>query len=202
MFTGIIENVGRIKGIEKEGSNVHFWLTSSITNELQIDQSVAHNGVCLTVVEFKEESYKVTAIDETLQKTNLGTLKIGDKVNLERSLTLDKRLDGHMVQGHVDTKATCSRIKEEDGSWVFTFKVDLGFGNLMVEKGSICVNGTSLTIFNIHDGQFSVAIIPYTFEHTVFHTLEIGSIVNIEFDMMGKYIVKYLEKLKLPSPNA
>jgi riboflavin synthase len=199
MFTGIIEEVGEITEIRSEGSNVHFWVKSTITKELQIDQSVAHNGVCLTVVDINNDIYKVTAIDETLQKTNLGSLEVGNYVNLERSVTLEKRLDGHMVQGHVDTKAECISIVQEDGSWLFTFKVDSSYDELMVEKGSICVNGTSLTIFNIKKGTFNVAIIPYTFENTVFNTIEVGHMANIEFDMMGKYIIKYLRNLQLKS---
>jgi riboflavin synthase len=197
MFTGIVEEIGEVKEIREDGSNIHFWIKSKMTSELQIDQSVSHNGVCLTVVDISGDNYKVTAIDETLKKTNLGALKIGNHVNLERSVTLEKRLDGHMVQGHVDTKAKCLSILEEAGSWLFTFEVDKEYGELMVEKGSICVNGTSLTIFDIQDGKFSVAIIPYTYENTIFNTIEVGHLANIEFDMMGKYIIKYLRNLKI-----
>lgn len=197
MFTGIVESIGSIVNIEKEGSNVHFTVQSELASELQIDQSVAHNGVCLTVVKIYEDKYVVTAIKETLEKSNFSVLNQGDKVNLERSLTLEKRLDGHMVQGHVDSTARCLNIKTEEGSWVFTFQIEPEFNNLIVEKGSICINGTSLTIFAIKETTFSVAIIPYTFENTIFHTLREGDLANIEFDMMGKYIVKYLKKLNL-----
>lgn len=197
MFTGIIESLGEVKDIVTEGSNKHYTIEASITKELQIDQSVAHNGVCLTVTGIHENEYTVTAIKETLEKSNFGLIKQGDKVNLERSLTLEKRLDGHMVQGHVDTTAECIQVSEEDGSWIFTFDVPYTFADLMVEKGSICVNGTSLTIFDLRDNRFSVAIIPYTFENTVFHSIKKGHVVNIEFDMMGKYIINYLKKLRL-----
>ena len=197
MFTGIVESIGTVEKIGEEGTNKHFTVSSKITTELQIDQSVAHNGVCLTVVSIEGDKYIVTAINETLEKSNLGSLSLGEQVNLERSLTLDKRLDGHMVQGHVDATAICKEISAQDGSWVFTFEVDPSFNNLMVEKGSICINGTSLTIFDIKANQFSVAIIPYTFENTVFHHIKVGDSANIEFDMMGKYIIKYLKNLKL-----
>ncbi|GLR19458.1 riboflavin synthase [Portibacter lacus] len=197
MFTGIVEHLGEVIDVKEEGTNKHFTIKSGITHELQIDQSVSHNGVCLTVVSIKDENYVVTAIDETLQKTNLGSLKIGDKVNLERSLTLDKRIDGHMVQGHVDTTANCIKMEAQDGSWLYRFSLDEQFSELMVEKGSICVSGTSLTIFDVNKGEFSVAIIPYTYEHTIFHQLKEGSVVNIEFDMMGKYILKYLKKMNI-----
>ena len=197
MFTGIVECLGKVENIIKEGSNIHFQISSSITSELQIDQSVSHNGVCLTVVEIIDNSYTVTAINETLIKSNLGQLKKGDSVNLERSLTLEKRLDGHMVQGHVDTTARCLSIEEEAGSWIYRFEVQGNESDLIVDKGSICINGTSLTIFNIKENTFSVAIIPYTYENTIFHSLKTNDMVNIEFDMMGKYIVKYLKGLNL-----
>ena len=199
MFTGIIENLGIVSDVAKEGTNKHFTIKSTIANELQIDQSVAHNGVCLTVVNIDValEEYVVTAIKETLDVSTFDSLKTGDKVNLERSVTLEKRLDGHMVQGHVDATGVCKHIKEENGSWLFTFEVDSSFSDLMVDKGSICINGTSLTLFAVNEGEFSVAIIPYTFENTVFHTLRVGMSVNVEFDMMGKYIIKYLKKLQL-----
>lgn len=199
MFTGIIENLGLVTDIVTEGTNRHLTIKATIANELQVDQSVAHNGVCLTVVKINEakETYVVTAIKETLEVSTFDSLKVGDKVNLERSVTLEKRLDGHMVQGHVDAAGVCRRIKVENGSWLFTFEVDQSFADLMVDKGSICVNGTSLTLFAVDDGKFSVAIIPYTFENTVFHTLKVGTPVNVEFDMMGKYIIKYLKKLQL-----
>ncbi len=189
MFTGIIEQMAEVVAIKKEGSNVHFSLKSAITNELKIDQSVAHNGVCLTVVDIKDDVYTVTAINETLDKSNLGLLEVGSKVNLERCLKMDGRLDGHMVQGHVDQIAKCTQIKEENGSFVFSFSHKLS-DNMTVEKGSVCVNGVSLTVVNSKDSSFSVAIIPYTFEHTNFHNFKVGTMVNIEFDILGKYIAK------------
>lgn len=195
MFTGIVEAIGEVKKIESEGTNKHFTIQSKITKELKVDQSVSHNGVCLTVVSIHEDLYVVTAIKETLVKSNLDSLKINDEVNLERSVTMEKRLDGHMVQGHVDTTAECINVDEEGGSWLFTFQVDPEYDDLMVEKGSISINGTSLTIFNIKNGIFSVAIIPYTFENTIFHNIKKGMKVNIEFDMIGKYIMKYVKKL-------
>lgn len=195
MFTGIIEDLGTITHIAKEGQNVHFTIRSNFTDELQVDQSVAHNGVCLTVVSIEDQTYVVTAIQETLEKTNLNNWKVDDQVNLERSVTLQKRMDGHMVQGHVDSIGRIINIEEAEGSWKFTFRVEAKFRNLMVEKGSISVNGTSLTIFNVTDDTFQVAIIPYTFDHTIFHLLSVDDIVNIEFDMMGKYIVQYLERM-------
>ena len=189
MFTGIIEEIAEVVSLKKEGGNLHITLKSNITKELKIDQSVAHNGVCLTVVDIDGYKYTVTAIKESLGKSNLGLLEIGSKVNLERSLLMGDRLDGHMVQGHVDQSAKCTAIKEEKGSYVFTF-VHKQSDNMTVEKGSVCVNGVSLTVFNSKDTSFSVAIIPYTFEHTNFKTLEIGDTVNIEFDILGKYIAK------------
>jgi riboflavin synthase len=188
MFTGIIETLGRISKIEQEGSNFHFHILSPITQELKIDQSVAHNGVCLTVVAIDGDQYKVTAIDETLKKTNLKTWKVGKKINLERCMPANGRFDGHIVQGHVDQIGKVDQIKQEDGSWIFDFTFDTQFGNVTVEKGSITVNGTSLTCFNSKNGSFSVAIIPYTYEHTNFHELEVGDEVNLEFDIIGKYI--------------
>jgi len=189
MFTGIIEEIAEVVALEKEGSNLHMTLKSSITKELKIDQSVAHNGVCLTVVEINGGEYTVTAIKETLEKSNLGLLKVGSKVNMERCMKLGDRLDGHMVQGHVDQTAKCTEIKEEKGSYVFTFKHKES-DNMTVGKGSVCVNGVSLTVVNSKDTSFSVALIPYTFEHTNFKTLKIGDMVNIEFDILGKYISK------------
>ena len=189
MFTGIIEEIAEVVALEKEGSNLHMTLKSSITKELKIDQSVAHNGVCLTVVEINGGEYTVTAIKETLDKSNLGLLKVGSKVNMERCMKLGDRLDGHMVQGHVDQTAKCTEIKEAKGSYVFTFKHKES-DNMTVEKGSVCVNGVSLTVVNSKDTSFSVAIIPYTFEHTNFHTFEVGTVVNIEHDILGKYISK------------
>jgi len=192
MFTGIIEALGTIKNIEKEGTNFHFDLTAPLTNELKIDQSVAHNGVCLTVVKVENDTYRVTAIDETLQKTNLGEWKPGQKVNLERCMPANGRFDGHIVQGHVDQIGTVEKIAEQDGSWIFDFSFDAASGNVTVEKGSITVNGTSLTCFNSRNGRFSVAIIPYTYEHTCFHQLQVGDKVNLEFDVIGKYIQRII----------
>lgn len=194
MFTGIIETVGTISAIEQEGSNYHYDIQSKFSYELKIDQSVAHNGVCLTVVAVNEDFHRVTAIDETLQKTSLGQWKVGDKVNLERCMVANGRFDGHVVQGHVDQIGTVTNIQEEDGSWLFDFAYDPSLGNVTVEKGSICVNGTSLTCFNSEDGKFRVAIIPYTYEHTVFGTLQVGDQVNLEFDIIGKYVKRLLGK--------
>ena len=190
MFTGIIEEFGQITKLEKEGTNVHITLESPITSELKIDQSVAHNGVCLTVVKIENSAYTVTAIKETLDKTNVGNWKVGTKVNLERAMKLGDRLDGHIVQGHVDEIGKCVGIKEENGSWQFDFEYDEQSKNLTIEKGSITINGTSLTVVNSGKNTFSVAIIPYTYSHTNFHTLDIGSVVNLEFDVVGKYISK------------
>jgi riboflavin synthase len=190
MFTGIIESLGEVINIEKEGTNTHFTIKSNFTEELKIDQSVAHNGVCLTVVGINNNEYTVTAIQETLQKTNLNTLKIHDDVNLERGMKLGDRLDGHIVQGHVDQTGKCIEIKEENGSWIFTFEYDSSIGNVTIEKGSITVNGTSLTVVNSKNKQFSVAIIPYTYENTVFNKFVKGSKVNLEFDVIGKYVAR------------
>ncbi|WP_026808785.1 riboflavin synthase [Arenibacter latericius] len=192
MFTGIIETLGEIKNLEKNGSNLHITIKSSITQELKIDQSVAHNGVCLTVVKIEDDFYTVTAIDETLQKTNLGELKVGDYVNLERAMVLGARLDGHIVQGHVDQTGVCSNIQQQDGSWIFTFNYDASLNNVTIEKGSITIDGTSLTVFNSDKHSFSVAIIPYTYEHTVFNSYKIGTVVNLEFDVIGKYVSRLL----------
>ncbi len=192
MFTGIIETLGEVRRLDFEGSNLHITLNSSISNELKIDQSVAHNGVCLTVVSITEDNYTVTAIEETLLKTNLKSLNIGDKVNLERAMILGTRLDGHMVQGHVDQIATCDAIEEKDGSWVFTFIYDGSLNNHTIEKGSITVDGVSLTVINSGKDSFNVAIIPYTFEHTRFNGYEVGTIVNLEFDVIGKYVAKLI----------
>ena len=189
MFTGIIEQIAEVVKVESEGSNVHITLTSTITNELKIDQSVAHNGVCLTVVAINDAEYTVTAIKETLEKSNIGLLVVGSKVNMERCLKVGGRLDGHMVQGHVDQTAKCVEVKEEKGSFVYTFKHKQTQG-LTVEKGSVCVNGVSLTVINSKDTSFSVAIIPYTQEHTNFHEFKEGTVVNIEYDILGKYISK------------
>jgi len=190
MFTGIIEDFGTITKLEKENENLHLSLESSITAELKIDQSVAHNGVCLTVVKIDGNQYTVTVIKETLEKTNLSTWKVGAKINLERAMKLGARLDGHIVQGHVDQVGSCTEVKEEGGSWVFSFEYDLSQKNITIEKGSITVNGTSLTVVNSGINTFSVAIIPYTYEHTNFHTFEKGTLVNLEFDVVGKYITK------------
>ncbi len=189
MFTGIIKQIAEVVKVEDEGSNLNITLKSNITKELKIDQSVAHNGVCLTVVDINGNNYMVTAIKETLDKSNLGLLNVGSKVNMERCMKLGDRLDGHMVQGHVDQTAKCTEIKEEKGSYVFTFKHKES-DNMTVEKGSVCVNGVSLTVVNSKDTSFSVALIPYTFEHTNFLTFEVGMVVNIEYDILGKYISK------------
>lgn len=192
MFTGIIETVGVVKDIKKEQSNLHFYIESPISNELKIDQSVAHNGVCLTVVEVANNIHKVTAIDETLRKTNLGFLQIGDIVNLERCMPANGRFDGHIVQGHVDQTATCIEKTDQQGSWLFTFQYDTSTNNITVEKGSITVNGISLTVVNSQKDKFSVAIIPYTIEHTNLKFVEEGDIVNLEFDIVGKYVSKIM----------
>jgi riboflavin synthase len=189
MFTGIIESISTVVSLKNEGNNLNISCKSEITNELKIDQSLSHNGVCLTVVKIEDDIYTVTAIKETLEKSNLGGLKIGDKVNLERSIRLGDRIDGHIVQGHVDQKAKCTNIVEENGSWLFSFKYKTS-DNITVEKGSVCVNGVSLTVVNSGDNNFSVAIIPYTYNHTNFNTFEVGTVVNIEFDIVGKYIGK------------
>ena len=189
MFTGIIESMATVVSLKNEGSNLNISCKSGITNELKIDQSLSHNGVCLTVVKIDGDVYTVTTIKETLEKSNLGELKIGDKVNLERSMKLGDRLDGHIVQGHVDQKAKCTNIIKENGSWMFTFEYKPS-DNITVEKGSVCVNGASLTVVNSKDYSFSVAIIPYTYNNTNFHTFEVGTTVNIEFDIIGKYIGK------------
>lgn len=197
MFSGIVEEAAEIVKLEKEGSNLHLTLSCSFVNELKIDQSVSHNGVCLTVVSLNEDTYTVTAIKETLEKSNLGVLDVGDKVNLERSMMMNGRLDGHIVQGHVDQTAKCISIKEEDGSWYFTFQYNFDAemakqGYVTVEKGSVTVNGVSLTVVNSKDDQFSVAIIPYTYEFTNFHQFKVGSIINLEFDIIGKYLSKMM----------
>lgn len=196
MFTGIIETIGIVKKIESEGSNRHFTVSCSFADELKIDQSVAHNGVCLTVVNINHENktYKVTAVDETLRKTNLNSLVEGDEVNLERGMLLNTRLDGHIVQGHVDGTAVCTSIKDENGSWKFIFENDGSTRNLIVEKGSVTVNGISLTVVDAGDYMFSVAIIPFTMQHTTFKNLKRGQTVNIEFDIIGKYVARLTEK--------
>lgn len=193
MFTGIIEDIGRIQQIEKESQNLHITVSSAITSELKIDQSVAHNGICLTVVKINAPNYTVTAIDETIKKTNISNLKVGDSVNLERAMKLDARLDGHMVQGHVDQIATCIQVEEAAGSWVFTFEYDASLNNMTIEKGSITINGVSLTVVNSGKNSFSVAIIPYTYAHTNFNTFQVGTVVNLEFDLIGKYVKRLFE---------
>jgi riboflavin synthase len=190
MFTGIVESIGKVKRILKDMDNIHIQLSCDFLDELKIDQSLAHNGVCLTVVDLKEGYYTVTAITETLEKTNLGGLQEGDEVNLERCMRLGDRLDGHIVQGHTDQVGTITSIKELDGSWKYSITYDKLVGNITVEKGSITINGTSLTVVDSLDGSFSVCIIPYTYENTTFKSLKIGSAVNLEFDIVGKYIVK------------
>lgn len=196
MFTGIIESLGRIEEIEKTAGNLHITISTSITPELKIDQSVAHNGICLTVIALRGDSYTVTAIEETVRKTNVGSWKIGDLVNLERAMKLGDRLDGHIVQGHIDQIGICQSALTTNGSWEFTFEYDRELNNITIEKGSITVNGVSLTVVNSKENEFSVAIIPYTFEHTNFNAIKAGSIVNLEFDVIGKYVSK-LHALKL-----
>lgn len=190
MFTGIIEQLGIVKKIEHELENVHFTVSSPFTHELKIDQSVAHNGCCLTVVSIQNDEYVVTAIQETLQKTNLNSWKVGTKVNLERCMIMNGRLDGHIVQGHVDTTAECTAIEDQQGSWKYTFRYQTK--DVTVEKGSVTINGTSLTVVDSKEQEFSVCIIPYTYEFTNFHQLELGSEVNLEFDIIGKYVAKII----------
>ncbi|MDA9057305.1 riboflavin synthase [Flavobacteriaceae bacterium] len=190
MFTGIIEDLGIVKNLVKDNDNLHLTIESVLAPELIIDQSVSHNGVCLTVIDLTETSYTVTAIKETLDKTNLNVLEIGASVNLERGLKLGARLDGHMVQGHVDQIGTCTSVETQNGSWVYSFQYDPSLGNLTIEKGSITVNGVSLTVVNSKDDGFSVAIIPYTYEHTNFNGFEVGTVVNLEFDVIGKYVAR------------
>lgn len=197
MFTGIIEKLGTVAKVERDKGNLELYVECDLASELKVDQSVAHNGICLTVVDiYGDRTYRVTAIDETLQKTNIGELKEGDKVNIERCMMMGARLDGHIVQGHVDQIGTCASVSEEDGSWTFTFDYDPSLGNVTVEKGSVTVNGTSLTVVNSKEGRFSVAIIPYTYEHTVFHKIEVGTQVNLEFDVIGKYVARMMEGYK------
>jgi riboflavin synthase len=194
MFTGIVEAMGSLVRKEAKGTNVEFWFTSPFTQELKVDQSLAHNGVCLTVVEIQGEQYRVTAIDETLQKTNMGDVAIGQKVNLERCMAANARFDGHIVQGHVDLTGICTEIKDQQGSWEYRFTYPASSGHVTVEKGSICVNGTSLTVVDSQDDSFTVCIIPYTYEHTVFHQIKLGDRVNLEFDILGKYIKKLMQR--------
>jgi riboflavin synthase len=194
MFTGIIETLGIVETIEIDGGNRTYGVRSSISSELKIDQSISHNGVCLTVIAVEDNLHKVTAIAETLEKSNLNGWQPGTKVNLERCTQIGARLDGHIVQGHVDQTGTCIGLENQDGSWVFTFQYDANAGNITVEKGSITVNGISLTVVNSKDDQFSVAIIPYTYEHTNLHEVKVGDTVNLEFDIVGKYVAKLFER--------
>ena len=193
MFTGIIEVLGKVEQIVKEGTNVHYTLSCPLSSEFKIDQSVSHNGVCLTVVSLTEGQHTVTAIEETLNRTNIGKLKVGDVVNIERAMSASARFDGHFVQGHVDTTAKCIAVQTVEGSWYFSFQYHLKPEWLLVDKGSICINGVSLTVVEPKEDTFSVAIIPYTYEHTIFHKIEVGTTVNLEFDMIGKYITKYMQ---------
>ena len=192
MFTGIIEALGNVAELKEEGSNLHITLESALAPELSIDQSLSHNGVCLTVVGLDEGSYTVTAVQETLQKSNVGSLQLGDAVNLERAMKIGDRLDGHIVQGHVDTTARVTKIKEEDGSWRFSFSFEPQKERVLVEKGSVTVDGVSLTVVNAAEDGFDVAIIPYTYEHTRFKEYKIGSLVNLEFDIIGKYVARLM----------
>lgn len=193
MFTGIIEKKGLIRSLSRNGSNLDLWVESDLTRELKIDQSLAHNGICLTVVDIEGSTYRVTAVDETIAKTNIGTWKEGDHLNLERALRLGDRLDGHFVQGHVDATGICDSKEVLEGSWLFRFRFPEQFAALMIEKGSICVNGVSLTAFNVGRNEFTVTIIPYTYEHTSFGSLEPGARVNLEFDVLGKYLLRRQE---------
>lgn len=194
MFTGIIETLGKVADLRKENGNLHITVESAIVQELKIDQSVAHNGVCLTVIALGDGTHTVTAIEETLNKTSINHLKVGEPVNLERCMQMNARLDGHIVQGHVDQTATCIKFTELDGSWEYTFQYDASAGNVTVEKGSICVNGISLTVVNSGPDHFSVAIIPYTYEHTNLHNVREGSVVNLEFDIIGKYVARLMNR--------
>ncbi len=194
MFCGIVEEAAKVVNLKKENENLHITMECSFVNELKVDQSVSHNGVCLTVVKITDKTFTVTAIYETLQKSNLGLLKIGSKVNLERSMKLNAMIDGHMVQGHVDQTAVCKKVETADGSWYFTFEYDTNLGNITVEKGSVSVNGVSLTVVNSKDNSFQVAIIPYTYDITNFHEIKNGTVVNLEFDIIGKYITKIVKQ--------
>ena len=193
MFTGIIETLGKVAAIESNKDNLDLWVSSPISSELKIDQSVSHNGICLTVVELREGMHRVTAIDETLRKTNLGQIQVGDIVNLERCMPANGRFDGHIVQGHVDQTGECISIKDENGSWLFEFKYKPNPQNIIVEKGSICINGTSLTAFDATDDRFKVAIIPYTFDNTNIQSIKVGTLVNLEFDIIGKYVARLMK---------
>lgn len=193
MFTGIIENLATVTKIVKDKGNIHITVKSDIAKELKIDQSLAHNGVCLTVVNIENDTYTVTAIRETLEKSSLGFLKNGDEINLERAMQLGERLDGHIVQGHVDQTAICTNVEEQDGSWMYSFEYEKGPENITIEKGSITINGVSLTVVDSEINKFKVAIIPYTYENTNFHNFKIGTVVNLEFDVIGKYVARLLE---------
>jgi len=194
MFTGIIEELGEVTELIHDQENLHITVKSKLSKELKIDQSLAHNGVCLTVIKLGDDTHTITAIKETIDKSNIGQLRIGSKVNLERAMQLGARLDGHIVQGHVDQTAVCIEVKEQDGSWIYTFKYDNTYNNLTIEKGSITVNGVSLTVVNSKPASFSVAIIPYTYEHTNFHQIKVNDMINLEFDVIGKYVARLLEK--------
>ncbi|PTM03107.1 MAG: riboflavin synthase [Bacteroidetes bacterium] len=194
MFTGIIESMGQLEALRAEGTNLHLTFSSAFTDELKIDQSLAHNGVCLTVIAIDGKNYTVTAIDETLKRSNLGHLKVGNQVNLERCMSANGRFDGHIVQGHVDTMGTCQSVQEKDGSWEFKIQYPKNPNHITVEKGSITINGVSLTVVDSEDDWFSVAIIPYTYEHTSFRNLKPGDSVNLEFDVVGKYVARILGK--------
>lgn len=194
MFTGIIESLGKVVSLEKNGTNIGFWIASPVSGELKIDQSVSHEGVCLTVDELAAGCHRVTAIAETLSKTNLGSWQAGTSVNLERCMVMNGRLDGHIVQGHVDCTATCMERVEKDGSWEYLFRIPEQFAHLIIEKGSIAINGTSLTCFEVSKDRFKVAIIPYTYYHTSIQQVKEGSMVNIEFDILGKYIERMIRK--------
>jgi riboflavin synthase len=200
MFTGIVEAIGVVEARVVEGSNVHFSIKSALSNQLGVDDSVSHNGVCLTVTKIENDGYWVTAVDETLKRTNVGNWQIGSEVNLERSLVFNGRIDGHLVQGHVDSTATCVSIVDENGSFLFTFQLDAPT-RLLVHKGSVCVNGVSLTVIEPTDDSFSVAVIPYTFNHTTFKHLKVGEKVNVEFDVIGKYLERFAQPFLARQPN-
>ncbi|RUA10136.1 MAG: riboflavin synthase [Flavobacteriia bacterium] len=194
MFTGIIEEMGKVVELKKESGNLHLTIESNISSELKIDQSLAHNGICLTVIALGENTHTVTAIQESINKTNLGYIKIGDEINLERAMKLGDRLDGHIVQGHVDQVGKCIKVEETDGSWFYTFTYEEEKDNVTIEKGSITINGVSLTVVNSLENQFSVAIIPYTYENTNFHSIKVNDYVNLEFDVIGKYVARLFNK--------
>ncbi len=196
MFTGIVEEVGRVVAVRPEGGNLHLDIAARMAPELRVDQSVAHNGVCLTVVALADDRYRVTVVRETLERSNMGALRPGDGVDLERSLRMGDRLDGHLVQGHVDAVTRCRDVREEGGSWRFAFTLEDAHRALVVEKGSVCLNGVSLTVARLHEGRFEVAVIPYTYHHTVFHTLRPGDAVNVEFDVLGKYVARMMADRK------